>query len=326
MSLNYNQAYNREIRKWMLKVSEYTENLAKQDLKRRFCPVCGSRNSTDFANNGFLDYDRCEDCNLVFMNPSLDGNNIQDGFKGDDHLLMEYFQIIIKFKDNPPVTKVNPRKDNTIKDIYRFKKSGKLLDVGCSAGDFLHKTRFFYQVEGVEVNPYTAAVAARHFPVHQDYLSDLSLDPDYDIVTLNQILYGVPDPVDLFKDILKILKDDGILYVNTPNSDSYAMHLYQGKINHLYGYTTQNVFNRKSLEKLAKLSGFEIKFFRTEWLDIYLSDLMQFFDNGDEFIHKRNIQLTDYERRMRIEDAMAKRSNFDLKDRGNYLVAVLDKQ
>jgi len=149
------------------------------------------------------------------------------------------------------------------------------------------KASHFYEVEGVEVNTLTAEIASKDFTVHRKYLHELNLGKNYDIVTLHQVLYGVPDPVTLFTEIHKVLKDDGILYVNTPNADSYAMQLYKGKANHLYGYTTQNVFCKKSIEALAARTGFRIKPFRTEWLDIYLTDLMVFLEAPEVFIHKR---------------------------------------
>ena len=112
------------------------------------------------------------------------------------------------------------------------------------------------------------------------------MQKEYDIITLHRLLYGIPNPVKIFQDLFKILKDDGILYVNTPNSDSFAMDFYKGKANHLYGYTTQNVFNKKSLTVLAELTGYEIVSFRTEWFDIYVTDMIQFYNNKDKFIHK----------------------------------------
>ena len=105
----------------------------------------------------------------------------------------------------------------------------------------MHKAKHFYEVEGLEVNPHTAAIAEQHFKVHKHFLGELDLKPEYDIVTLHQILYGIPDPVGLLCDIHGVLKEDGLLYINTPNANSYSMALYRGKANHLYGYTTLNV-------------------------------------------------------------------------------------
>lgn len=316
--------YNAELRNWLFKVFEYAAYLSKQELTLRNCPVCGSGEHAPYANNGYLDYSQCARCSLIFMNPTLDTAKIKKGFKGDDLLVMEYFEIASKYR-KPPEQRPDPLIDNKLRDIYQVKRSGRLLDVGCSFGDFLRKAKYFYEVEGVEVNPATAESAAREFTVHRKYLNELKLGKTYDIVTLHQILYGVPEPLSLLKDIHKVLKDDGILYVNTPNADSYAMQLYKGKANHLYGYTTQNVFSRRSLEKAAHLAGFRIKTFRTEWLDIYLSDLLLFLDRPEQFVHKKNTQLKDYEHNMTIENEMQAALDLDLGDRGNYLVAVLEK-
>ena len=247
---------------------------------------------------------------------------------GGDDIIMSYFQIMKKYKnfDNVSNIKPDPEEDDKLKDIYRYKQTGKLLDVGCSVGDFLHKAKYFYRVEGIEVNPETSLYAAKYFKVYTDYLDNLKLSQDYDIVTLNQILYGIANPVSLLKDIYKVLKNDGILYINTPNADSYAMQLFKGRVNHLYGYTTQNIFNIQSLNKLAETSGFKCIFFRTEWLDIYSMDIVEFYNNPINFIHKRNTYLENYEENMKLEDETHQKIKLNLKNGGNYLIAILEKK
>jgi len=331
MSLNHDKSYNQQIRAWLKRNFEYSAVLSRQALELRDCPVCGAPGFSHFANNGYFDFVRCNECALVYMNPTLNPAGVWRGFQGEDQLLMDYFKIIQQFKSALPVEIPDPLQDGKLKDIYRYKPHGSLLDIGCSVGDFLHKAKHFYQVEGVEVNPATSVVAARHFKVHKDYLNNLisadsaAFSKRYDIVSMNQVLYGVPDPVGLLKDIHVVLKDDGIVYINTPNADSFAMQLYKGKTNHLYGYTTQNVFNRKALEKLALQSGFGVSFFRTEWLDIYYRDIMFLLEDEANFIHKRNSHLPDYEEHIASEDALQSALKLDLGDHGNYIVAILAK-
>jgi len=324
MSLNYVKDYNREIREWLLKVFALAASIPKNCLVRRTCPVCKTAESTFFANNDHLDYVRCSRCDLIYMNPALSADMVDKGFQGEDELLMEYFSLISSYKTGRS-EKPDPVTDCKLKDIYAIKSSGRLLDIGCSFGDFLRKAAYFYEVEGVEVNPETAEIASREFVVYRKSLQELKLSQNYDIVTLHQVLYGLSDPVRLFVEIHKILKRDGLLYVNTPNAESYAMRLYRGKANHLYGYTTQNVFSYKSLQALAEKTGFRISTFRTEWLDIYLSDLMFFLDERKDFIHKRNTQIPGYEEHMKQEDELQRSLGLDLGERGNYLVAVLEK-
>jgi SAM-dependent methyltransferase len=258
------------------------------------------------------------------MNPSPEPSLINRGFQGDDEILTEYAQIKLKYREEIS-DKPDPLLDNKLRDIYSEKKEGHLLDIGCSFGDFLRKASYFYEVAGVEVNPLTADIASQEFVVFRDYLQNLNLKQEYDIATLHQILFGVPDPSKLFTEIHKVLKKDGILYVNTPNSDSYVMACYHGKSNHLYGYATQNVFNHKSLAALAEKTGFKIRSFRTEWLDIYITDLLVCFDTPEEFIHKRNSNIPNYEDLIQREEDFQKNLGIDLGNRGNYLVAVLEK-
>lgn len=324
MSLNHVKEYNLKIREWLLKCFSLAALISKDKLVRRNCPVCGAAESEFFANNDYLDYVQCDRCSLIYMNPAPPPGMVDNGFQGEDELLMEYFTIISKYKTTLPA-KPDPLADSKLKDIYALKSSGKLLDVGCSVGDFLHKAQYFYEVEGLEVNPNTSAIAEQYFTVHKRFLGELDLAPKYDIVTLHQILYGVPDPVGLLCDIHGVLKDDGLLYINTPNANSYAMALYCGKTNHLCGYTTLNVFNQRSLLTMAELTGFHVQSFRTEWLDIYLTDTVEFFDHPDRFIHKRNCHLPGYEERICQEDALHQSLNLELGTRGNYLVAVLRK-
>lgn len=322
MSLNHRRDYNAEIRAWLLRVGAFARGLDKRRLKRRPCPVCGGRGAFH-AGNGALRYDRCSKCGLVFMNPTFPAGTLERGFTGEDRLLRSYFRIMERYKGKPASGKPDPRAHPKLKDLSALRRSGRLLDVGCSVGDFLHAAKHFYDVEGLEVNPRTAAVAARHFTVHRGTLAQVALPPVYDIVTLHQILYGVADPAGLLRDIRAVLKRGGLLYVNTPNADSLAMKLYGGACNHLYGYTTQQVFGRRSLEALAAKTGFTLASFRTEWLDIYTPDLAEYCAHPQRFIHKRNSHLPGYEDAVREEDALHARRELDLGDGGNYLVAVL---
>lgn len=322
MNLNHQKRYNQDIHQWLLKIYRFTSKIDKSLLQKRSCPLCKSSDSTWFANNGTLDYEKCKKCSLVFMNPALSAEIINTGFKGNNQLLKDYFRIVQRYQKRP-LKPINPMKDNQLCDIYQLKRSGSLLDVGCSIGTFLHKAKYFYDVEGLEVNPYTTAVAKKYFQVYTDFLPHLKLPRIYDIVTLHQILYGVPDPVELLREIRKILKNNGILYINSPNADSYAMNLYKGSCNHLYGYTTQYVFNKKSLSKLAAMTGYKIISFRTEWLDIYTPDILQYVTNPLRFIHKRNTDTPNYENIIKVEDKLHSKFYSDLGDKGNYLVAVL---
>ena len=79
------------------------------------------------------------------------------------------------------------------------------------------------------------------------------------------------------------------------------------------------------MEKLAIISGFEILYYRTEWLDIYSMDIKEFYNIPNQFIHKRNTYLENYSKSIMLEDKVQEELNIDLKDGGNYMIAILRK-
>lgn len=324
MALNHQHAYNLEIRDWVLEVIAKAERLAKMRLERRACPVCDGPRLSAFVHNGAFAYDRCDTCGLVFQNPTLPADAVNDGFQGGDPLLMSYFEIVSRYKTGHPA-KPDPASHGKLRDIYGLRPSGRLLDIGCSVGDFLHLAKHFYEVEGLEINPVTAAIAAQSFPVHRDFLDRLNLGPVYDVVTLHQILYGVPRPLDLVRQIRDVLKPDGLLYINTPNADSYATRQFRGRCCHFYGYTSLNVFSPRAIRSLAEQAGLRVRSLRTEWLDLYMPDLLEYHDSPRTFVHKRNCHRPDYEAQIAAEDELHARFHPDLGEGGNYLVAILEK-
>lgn len=324
MSVNYICSYNQEIREWLLKVFDKTSRISLDQMTVRPCPVCGGEELAPFVNNNYLSYVRCAACDLVFQNPAVRPEIVNDSFAGDDPLLEDYFNIATRYKTGIP-GKPDPQTHGKLKDIYALRKNGRLLDVGCSVGDFLHLAKHFYEVEGVEINPRTAAIAKQHFTIHTDYLSALDLPAEYDIVTLHQILYGVPDPVGLLESVRAVLSPGGFLYINTPNAASYATRVFGGQCCHFYGYTSLNVFTPKSLEELAQRTGFRVAQLRTEWFDIYSLDIQEFFDHPERFIHKRNCHLEGYEEAIAAEDKLHLQLGHDLGRHGNYIIAILTK-
>lgn len=326
MSLNHQESYQSKLNGWLKDVFDFADKLSRKELKNRNCPICNSDQNTFYANNDYFDFVTCQACCHVFMNPIPTNYNVNKGFQGEDELLLKYFEITKEFKLSKKIIFEDALNDKTICEIKKYFTDGNLLDIGCSFGDFLDKAKYFFKVEGIELNPVTACEAEKRHLVHKDFLENLMLEKKFDIITMNQLLYGLPDPVSLLRECHKVLKEDGIIYINTPNSDSYAMQFFQGKANHLYGYQTMNVFGKKSLLKLCDLTGFELVSFQTEWLDIYIPDLLLFLDYDERFIHKKNSFFKDYHKFFEQEDRLNQALNLDLKERGNYLIAILRKK
>ena len=96
----------------------------------------------------------------------------------------------------------------------------RLLDVGAHAGRFLGMAHDAgWVAEGIELNPRTAAYAARRtrLPVHHRNAEDLRvLDGAFDAVTLTDVLEHVPRPVPMLQRLRAVMREDGWIAVKVP--------------------------------------------------------------------------------------------------------------
>jgi 2-polyprenyl-3-methyl-5-hydroxy-6-metoxy-1,4-benzoquinol methylase len=98
--------------------------------------------------------------------------------------------------------------------------SKRLLDVGAHAGRFMHLAQQQgWSVEGVELNPRTAACAARRTgaPVHQVNAHTLASEGrQYGAVTLTDVLEHVPEPARLLETLRQLVEPGGWMAIKVP--------------------------------------------------------------------------------------------------------------
>src|ERR1051326_2853193 len=101
---------------------------------------------------------------------------------------------------------------------------GKLLDVGCGDGLFLNRMRGLgWEVDGVDFDERAIknAQAKYHLDLHHGDLQSVKFgDGQFDAVTLSHVIEHVPEPIDLLREVERILKRGGRAVVTTPNNGS----------------------------------------------------------------------------------------------------------
>lgn len=97
---------------------------------------------------------------------------------------------------------------------------GSLLDIGAHAGRFMHlASAQGWSVEGIELNPRTAACAARRTgrPVHRMPAQALAVGGRrYRAITLTDVLEHIPQPVDVLGTVARLLEPGGWIAVKVP--------------------------------------------------------------------------------------------------------------
>jgi SAM-dependent methyltransferase len=132
---------------------------------------------------------------------------------------------IEKRKNREPVFR------DAFKLLHHYKpKGGSVLDIGCGIGTFLAVCREGgWNVTGVEPSSIACKVARREYGL--DLINDLFSSAmfhgkKFDAIFAAQVLHHLPDPTAFVADIDRVLADDGILMLRTPNLIPLELSLF----------------------------------------------------------------------------------------------------
>ena len=137
---------------------------------------------------------------------------------------------------------------------------GRLLEIGCGSGKRLSRLATLgWKVEGQEVDEkaWAAAKAKYPFEVHLGDLHALALNADsFDAVVMNHVIEHVHAPVELLREIRRLLKPGGQLIVATPNAASQEHGVFGPNWYSLDPPRHLHIFTPQALAHLARLAGF----------------------------------------------------------------------
>ena len=151
---------------------------------------------------------RCQKCGFQFFDPK---------FAGDEHFYSElHAQMPGYYSPARPENERNAR-------FAQERGFRNILDVGCGTGFALDAARARgLQTFGIELNPSAAEQArSRGHTVFSCLLQELDSRwyGAFDLISLNQLLEHVPDPVALVKDCVRFLSPNGVIAIAAPNSE-----------------------------------------------------------------------------------------------------------
>lgn len=221
------------------------------------CPLCpaGTRWSEVTVRWG-VRIVRCTDCGLVFANPQPAEEALEDYYGP------EYFRKNAdKFLEFPLHREVELRLRRYLRELGKVAPAGRVLDVGCGTGTFLHLAgKEGYRGTGVELSAFAAELGRERLGVdiRTGRLEEMAGDETFDAVTMWDFLEHTSAPLDILRCARARLAADGHLLMTVPNVGSWWAEAmgprwvgFDKASEHLFYFT------RGSLAKMLTLAGFE---------------------------------------------------------------------
>lgn len=147
-----------------------------------------------------------------------------------------------------------------VKEITKFLKTGKVLEIGCSTGLMLSIfQKKGFNVKGVEISKKAAELAkTRGLEIITQPFEKIKFNEKFDLIILNHTLEHLENPLKILEKSKTLLNPKGYLLIDLPNFDSPNAKLFKKRWQHLLPEEHLWHFTQKSYEVLFKKLDFKI--------------------------------------------------------------------
>jgi 2-polyprenyl-3-methyl-5-hydroxy-6-metoxy-1,4-benzoquinol methylase len=254
------------------------------------CPVCGSQDIhplltvTDHSvSKEEFNIWQCGNCTLRFTQDVPDAESIVPYYKSQDYISHTNTDKGLLNKLYKKVR--NHTLEKKAKLIQQYTKSkGDLLDVGAGTGAFLNTMQVKgWNITGLEPDEGARSMANKLYGLKLLDISSLETLPSnsFDVITLWHVLEHIHNLHGYFKELQRLLKKDGRLFIAVPNFESVDASIYKSYWaaydvpRHLYH------FSPRAMEEFVKKHEMRIEAKLPMWFDsFYISLLSSKYRSG----------------------------------------------
>lgn len=244
------------------------------------CPWCGSENAQLHIElkDLFLTQEpfkilECKDCGLLYTTPRPNKDEIGKYYKSDEYYSHQENKEGFIPKVYEKVKSINLKNKYTI--ATEKTRKGKILDIGCGVGDFLHTMeQHGWKGTGVEPSEEAKAIAKKRIKAQllsseeQENLTEGS----FDVITMWHVLEHVDALRWQIQQLYRLCKPGGRIIIALPNYKSYDGQYYKAAWAAYDVPRHLNHFNEETIIKIFEESHLKhIKTEKLHWDAYYIS-------------------------------------------------------
>jgi SAM-dependent methyltransferase len=228
------------------------------------CPACGMRTTQRFlyAKNR-CEIFQCVRCRLGrTQTPAFDpaGYYTQGYFSGD------HADGYADYLGSEPV--LQREFARTVDFIRRYRRSGKLVEVGCAYGFFLQQAKRYFTVSGIELADHAAAYCRRHGLAVETGTAETIARAEggpFDVIVLLDVIEHLPDPRAIMTAFARALAPGGVIVLTTGDFGSLPARAAGSAWRLMTPPQHLWFFTRESMQRLAAGAGLVIASLDHPW-------------------------------------------------------------
>ena len=248
------------------------------------CPWCGSekaqinlRLKDEFLTKEDFQICECLNCGLQYTIPRPSKEKIGEYYKSEEYYSHQENKRGFIPKLYEAIKKINLKHKLNI--ATKGKYVGKLLDIGCGVGDFIHVAENQgWECLGVEPSDDAKVIARKRIKaniINSETLEEIQ-DETFDVITMWHVLEHVDNLKWQIEQLERLIKKNGRIVIAVPNYKSYDAQYYK---EHWAAYDVPrhlNHFSRNDLIKIFKTKDLNlIKTDKLIWDAYYISYLSE---------------------------------------------------
>jgi len=238
-------------------------------MQQIVCPLCDSPDHIPIADvydrllgiDGQFTMVRCARCGLHYLNPQPTISELARYYPED------YDPFNTPLPDELPWLKrlsVNYGLRKRGRAVTHYKRSGRLLEIGCANGLFLNMMRQMgdWQVQGVDTSKSAVRYAREQLKLdvfHGQLENAKYPDRHFDVVVMWDVLEHVHHPKETLLEIRRLLKPDGVFAFRVPLLDSWDRKLFGPYWAGWDAPRHLTLFSLRTLKLMLAQTGFHIE-------------------------------------------------------------------
>lgn len=220
--------------------------------EERDCPVCHvNHEQFVFFKDGGR-YVKCTQCDMIYLNPVFKDEHLENHYRNNHDCQSE-----IATNENLFYTALYSKGLQAVESVA---SKGNILDIGCSAGNFLDLAlQNSWKTYGIELNEKEASYAIQKgHTVYNNLLEEVIFEHPMDVVTLWDVFEHLKNGREYLTRIKSLLSSTGVIFMQIPSADSLAAKMLQEKCQMFDGIEHVNLYSYKAIKNLANECGLQI--------------------------------------------------------------------